>query len=40
MFPRYKGPEGVVVREVPKAMLALVATAVRAIYQVGHHTNM
>jgi hypothetical protein len=29
-FPRYTGPDGVVVREVPKAMVALVATAVRA----------
>ena len=29
-FPRFRGPNGVVVQEIPQAMLALVATAVRA----------
>ena len=38
-FPRSRGPEGTLVREVPGAMLALVATAVRATYQLVHHTN-
>jgi hypothetical protein len=31
-FPRFRGPDGALVREVPEAMLALVATAVRARY--------
>jgi hypothetical protein len=40
-FPRYRGPDGVVVlvHEVPKPMVALVATTVRVTYQYRHHTN-
>lgn len=39
-FPRFRGPDGVLVREIPEPMLGLVATAVRVTYQTGHHTNM
>jgi len=39
-FPRFRGNDGVVVREVPAAMLALVATAVSLTDQHGHHTNV
>jgi hypothetical protein len=31
-FPQFKRPDGVVVREMAKTMLTLVATAVRAAY--------
>lgn len=39
-FLRAPAPEGVVARELPEPMLALVATGVRATYQLGHHTNL
>ena len=32
MFPQFKRPDGVVVREMAETMLALVATVVRAAY--------
>jgi hypothetical protein len=31
-FPRFRGPDGALVREVPEVMLALVATVVHARY--------
>jgi hypothetical protein len=31
-FPRFRGPDGALVHEVPEAMLVLVATVVRARY--------
>ena len=31
-FPRFRGHDGVLVKELPIPMVALVATAVRAIY--------
>ena len=39
MFPRFRGREGTLVPEVPPAMVALVATAVRATYQLEHYTD-
>ena len=39
-FPRSRGPDGALVRGLPKAMVGLVATAVRAIYQLGHNANV
>ena len=39
-FPRPPAPDGVVARELPEPMLALVATGVRATYPLGHHTNL
>ena len=37
-FPRYRRPDGVLVRGLPKAMVGLVATAVCATYQFEHHS--
>ena len=39
-FPRFTDPAGVVLHQMPDAMLALVATAVRVTYQLRHYTNM
>jgi Domain of unknown function (DUF6532) len=39
-FPRFKGPDGELVYEVPRSMVALVATAVRATYHLRYHTNL
>jgi Domain of unknown function (DUF6532) len=38
-FKEFIGSDGVVLREVPIHMVALVATAVRVTYELGHHTN-
>ena len=40
MFPRFQGPDGVFVCEMPEPMLGLVATGVRAAYLLGHYTNL
>lgn len=39
-FPRTRGTDGVIACEIPVPMLALVATAVSATQQHGHHTNL
>lgn len=39
-FPRYRSNDGVVVREVPVPMLALVATAVSVTHKLRLHTNL
>jgi hypothetical protein len=38
-FPEVTGSDGVAAREVPVCMVALVATAVRVTYELGHYTN-
>jgi hypothetical protein len=38
-FKVFTGSDGVALREVPIHMVALVATAVRVTYELGHHTN-
>jgi len=40
LFLRFQGPDGVFVREMPKPMLGLVATGVRAAYSLRHYTNL
>jgi hypothetical protein len=39
-FKSVEGPDGMKAREMPEAMLALVATGVGAVFTLAHHTNL